>query len=148
MSTEELIRANLHLVHKVAQSIGSSGKDQDVIQCGRIGLWRAAERWDGERDFGPLARACIKNAMLNHLRQVSRWEPAVEVFEDVGAEDERDLVGAIKHSFKKGSMERDILLSLLRGTPKQELAEKYGVSRKTITRIAAAAWEELSGDME
>lgn len=148
MSTEELIRANLHLVHKVAKSFGTAGRDQDMIQCGRIGLWRAAERWDGERDFKPLAKKCIRNAMLNHLRQVRHWEPAVDIFEDVGAEDERDLVGAIKHTFGSGSIERDVLISLLKGTPKQDLADKYGVSRKTITRIAADAWEELSKTWE
>lgn len=143
MSTEKLICANLHLVRKVASSFGSAGRDPDVIQCGRIGLWYAAEIWDGERDFQALAKVCIRNAMINHLKKVRRWETPVDVFDDVGAEDERDLVGAIKQTFPAGSRERDILISLLKGTKKRDLAERYGVSNKVITRIAADAWAEL-----
>jgi RNA polymerase sigma factor (sigma-70 family) len=143
LSTEELIRANLSLVRRVAASFGRLGNDPDVRQCGLIGLWRAAEKWDGERDFKAFAKVCIRNAIINHLKQVQRWEPAVDKFDDLGAEDERDLVGAITKTFPSGSKEREILLMLLHNVSKQEIADHYGVSRKTITRIAIEAWEEL-----
>ena len=142
MDTEEMIRANLHLIPGVARKFGDIANDPDVRQCGMIGLWKAVEKWDGKRNFKTWAKVCIRHAITDHLRKVKRWEPTAEILE-TGAEDERDLIGAIKQAFPRGSMEREILLGLLRGQPKQVLAEKFGISRKAVTRIAAEAWRKM-----
>lgn len=142
MDTEEMIRANLYLIPGVARKFGDLANDPDVRQCGMIGLWKAVEKWDGKRNFKTWAKVCIRHAIADHLRKVKRWEPTAEILE-TGAEDERDLIGAIKQAFPRGSMEREILLGLLRGIPQQELADRFGITRKTALRIAKEAWEQL-----
>jgi RNA polymerase sigma factor (sigma-70 family) len=143
MDTEKLILEYLPLVNLIARDFGALGRDPDIIQCGRIGLWQAAEKWDGKRDFKPFAKVCIRHAIIDQLKRAQRWEPAVDIFDDVGVEDERDLVGAIKHRFRAGTQEREILLGLLRGVPKQDLADRFNTTRRGITKIARDAWENL-----
>ena len=143
MSSEKLILDNLYLVTIVARKFGELANDDDVIQCGRIGLWQAAEKWDGKREFKPFAKVCIRHAIIDHLRGTQRWESPVDSFDDVGAEDEWDVAGAIKETFPAGTPEREILLGLLRGIPKQDLADRFGISRKKVLAIARKAWEGL-----
>ena len=143
MSSEKLILDNLYLVNSVAKKFGQLAYDDDVIQCGRIGLWQAAEKWDGKREFKSFAKVCIRHAIIDHLRGPQRWESPIDTFDDVGAEDEWDVVGAIKNTFPAGTPEREILLGLLKGIPKQDLADRFGVNRKTITTKAKRAWEQL-----
>lgn len=55
-----IVERNAHLVKRVAWSVSASAAhDEDALQCGLIGLWEAAKRWDGKRPFEPLARRCI-----------------------------------------------------------------------------------------
>jgi RNA polymerase sigma factor (sigma-70 family) len=143
MNSDELILENLYLVNSVARKFGELANDDDVIQCGRIGLWQAAEKWDGKREFKSFAKVCIRHAIIDHLRGIQRWESPIDTFDEVGVEDEWDIVGAIRNTFKTGSREREILLGLLKGISKQDLADRFGISRRTVTAIARKAWEEL-----
>lgn len=47
---EELIRRYRPLVYATARRLCPGlCRDEDLLQCGLIGLWRAAEQWDRER---------------------------------------------------------------------------------------------------
>jgi RNA polymerase sigma factor (sigma-70 family) len=51
----------------------------DLLQAARIGLWMAAERWDGRGDFRGFARNRTRLAVIDHLRSVApisrdRWK--------------------------------------------------------------------------
>ena len=72
------------LVRTVARSVSrEAARDEDALQCGFIGLWEAAERWDGRRPFAPLARRCIRCNIMDYLR--GRPPPSEELPEDLPA---------------------------------------------------------------
>ena len=140
---EALIQAHRGLVTAIAARFGDLSRDPDLLQCGMIGLWRAAECWDGEHPFPALASVCIRNAMYSHLRQVSRWEPPVAEFTEEGAPDAGDLSRAVRERYAPGSRERLILLGLLEGKTKKELARQLGLSPAVVSALARTAWRRL-----
>jgi len=149
---EQLILEHRYMIITAARAVGGRlADDPDLLQCGMIGLWRAAEQWDGERPFRPLAKVCIRHAMVDHLRMVSRWEEAVDLSGDgesrAGAawetRDEDNLDRAICDAFPPGSTERGVLRGLLAGRSKEYLARRYGTTRKRLSRMARSAWERV-----
>lgn len=144
MNTEELIVNNQRLVFHVAKKFSKMAWDEDMLQCGLIGLWKAAETWEGRGPFSAYAIPCIEHAMIDYLRTKKPQETTADYLEEEGAEDEKDLLVAIKEAFPPESIERSVLLGLMCGKSKTDLALKHGVSRKTITRIAVQAWQKLN----
>lgn len=70
MSIEEKIELNEKLVyHAVNKYFPSLIQDEDIIQIGRIGLWKACERFDPDRGlaFSTFAVACIRREIGNEL---------------------------------------------------------------------------------
>ena len=144
--TEELIAQNERLIKFVAyRSFPGHAKDEDLLQCGRIGLWNAARKWDGERDFAPFACACIRNAMRNYLRgklslpdteDIQEWEEGAE-------QEEIALQSGLLSLFKGDTQEGKVALLLSQGWKKQEIAEKLGVHPQTVSRICAKIRSEI-----
>lgn len=147
---DNLLERRAHLVKKVAWSVSSAAaRDEDVLQSGMIGLWEAAKRWDGSRPFEPLARRCIRNNIIDHLRR--KKEDAEELPDDLAAPEEmaddetvQELKARICRLFPRRSRERKILLSLLAGKKKDAIAARLGVSRSTVQRTARRAWERMA----
>lgn len=115
-------------------------QDEDLLQCGLIGLWKAAERWDGERPFPPLARRCIENEMVSYLRQYSRRLPTAPLRreeenllyeEDWSAIELRD---AVERATGPHSRERALLLAVADGYTVAEAARRVGLSRQSARR--------------
>ena len=150
-AVDALIEANRSLVDAVARRrFTAKCRDPDLLQCGMIGLWRAAEHWDGVRHFPPFAMACISNAMRNHLRtlraQASEY-PLPDELPDPGAEDEHMerllLLERIDAAWPPNSRERLILVSLASGVTKTALAASLGTDTYHIQKIALRAWNGL-----
>lgn len=146
---EQLILEHRYMVRPAARAFGGRlADDPDLLQCGMIGLWHAARIWDGERPFPPLAKVCIRHAMVDHLRQVCRWEQTVDLSGDgeekagfaCDSPDEVEIDRAICAAFPRGSAEREVLRGLLEGRSKEYLARRYGTTRKRLTGMARRAW--------
>ena len=72
-TVEALINKHVGLVEWVASRHFSTYKeDQDLFQCGLIGLWEAAETWTGKGKFPAYARVCINHNMLDYIRSKRR----------------------------------------------------------------------------
>lgn len=137
------------LVRTVAWSVSpEAARDEDAIQCGLIGLWEAARRWDGRRPFEPLARRCIRCNILDCLR--SRPSPYEELPEDFPApdppisEENRAFRLLIFRIFPRRSLERRVALLLLDGKTKAEIARRLHVSRSTVYRSARRVWRRIA----
>ena len=137
------------LVRTVARSVSrEAARDEDALQCGLIGLWEAAERWDGKRPFATLARRCIRCNILDCLR--SRPPPSEELPENLPApeppasEDTRDFRLLIFRLFPRRSLERRVALLLLDGKRKAEIARRLHVSRSTVYRAARRVWRRIA----
>lgn len=148
-----LIEQHQSLVPRVAaRSFPSLSRDPDLLQCGLIGLWRAAQTWDGERPFPPYARRCILNAMRNYTRDKNRITihelPAAAPPLSRGDLEEcaaarLDLGDRIRRAWPPNSRERYILTALAAGASKRAVAAALGVDTYTVTRTARRAAEKL-----
>ena len=144
----DLLEEYRPLVRAVAWSVSpEAARDEDALQCGLIGLWEAAERWDGRRPFAPLARRCIRCNILDYLR--SRPPLSEELPEDFPApeppqaEDARAFRLLLLRIFPRRSLERRVALLLLDGKRKTEIARKLRISRSTVYRAARRAWGKI-----
>lgn len=136
-----------------ARSFPALSHDQDLQQCGLIGLWRAAQTWDGVRPFPPYARRCILNAMRNYVRdrgRVSAKEVSMAALPSSPSDlEERsaarlDLRDRIRAVWPPGSRERYILTALAAGVPKPAVADALGVDTYAVTRTARRAYKKLN----
>lgn len=147
---EELIRRYRPMVYAAARRLAPwLRQDEDLLQCGLIGLWKAAERWDEARPFPPLARRCVENEMVSYLRRLRRQVPTVPLDrvagtavyqEDWSAVELRD---AVERSTAPGSRERALLLAAADGYTAAESAQALGVSRQTAVRKLRRAGRRL-----
>lgn len=146
---DALLERHRSLVDTVARRrFPAHASDPDLLQCGMIGLWRATEKWDGQRPFVPFAKACIHNAMVDHLRAQAPPEPDFDdtlppppLPTDHSAED-RILSRRIAAAWPPGP-ERAALLSIASGTPKRRLACEMGLSGAQLTRLLKRAWKKV-----
>lgn len=153
---DRLIAQHQSLVPRVAaRSFPSLSRDPDLLQCGLIGLWRAAQTWDGKRPFPPYARRCILNAMRNYARDKNRiaaheLSAAAPPTSPYGLEERAaarlDLGESIRRAFPPDSRERYILTALAAGASKRAVAGALGVDTYTVTRTARRAAEKLHLD--
>lgn len=116
--------------------------DEDLLQCGMIGLWRAAEAWDGERPFLPFACACVANAMRDYIRKLNR-HPPIEPLEAWDAPTEPDRSAEFFSIFPESSRERRIMSLLSAGESKAAIARRLGLSAKTVTRLCKKIRTEI-----
>lgn len=151
--SDSMVERYRPLVDRVARSVSPNcAEDDDALQSGLIGLWEAAQRWDGNRPFEPLANTCIRHNIIDYLRRQPK--PQEELKEDYAeaeaeeADSKEDLEKRIRSAFARRSREYIVLHSLLRGKTKEQIADKLGVSKRTIDRIAKKAWAELQKEKE
>lgn len=150
---EELIRRYRPMVYAAARRLAPYlRQDEDLLQCGLIGLWKAAEGWDETRPFPPLARRCIENEMVTYLRQqrqqagrlptvpLRRVEEALVYEEDWSAVETRD---AVARATAPHSRERALLLAVADGHTVTEAAGRLGISRQTAQRKLRRAGRRL-----
>lgn len=150
---DKLLEQYAPLVKQTAWTVSpGAARDEDALQQGLIGLWEAALCWDGARPFAPLARRCIRNNIIDYLRgkrmatEGLREELAAPAAEE--AESAEELKERICRLFPRRSRERKILLSLLAGKKKADIALRLGISRSTVQRTARRAWEKLKKSKE
>lgn len=151
---EELIRRYRPLVYATARRLCPGlCRDEDLLQCGLIGLWRAAEQWDRERPFPPLARQCIRHEMADYLRQVRRQGKTVPLADWAeGLTYEQDFTQAelraqAQRLFPAHSRERALVLAVLDGYTVAQAARAVGLrprrAREKLRRGARRLLDEM-----
>ena len=152
-AVEALIQSHMDLVKQVASLCFSSyQEDQDLLQCGLIGLWEAAETWAGKGKFPAYARVCIKHNMLDYVRAVRHYGPTIDPEEQEPEPDESaehvmmervEISQRIKAAWPPNSRERLILTAIHNGATKQAIAACLGMDTYQVTRIAKRAWDKV-----
>jgi RNA polymerase sigma factor (sigma-70 family) len=69
--------------------------DEDIIQCGMLGLCLAAERWDESRGtkFSSFAFPCIRNAIIDEFKRRSKHQGVLSLDYEVGTPDDKTPLG-------------------------------------------------------
>ena len=74
MNKQQLLNDNMKLVHLVINKYYPSfTHDEEIIQMGRIGLWKASKTWDENKcKFSTYATNCIRNEICREFRRRCR----------------------------------------------------------------------------
>lgn len=138
---EDLIRRYRPMVYAAARRVAPwLRQDEDLLQCGLIGLWKAAEQWDETRPFPALARRCIENEMVTYLRRQRRQVPTIPLDwlgETAAYEEDWSAVEtqtAVERITGPHSRDRALLLAVADGYSVAEAARRLGLSRQTAAR--------------
>lgn len=138
---EHLIQSYKPLVYATARRLCPRlARDGDLLQCGMIGLWKAAEHWDQERPFSPLARRCVENEMLRHLRYLSRQERVLPLMENHRrwgrAEDltQAELDSDLERQFPPDSVDGKVARRVLAGENLNDAARALGADPRQVRR--------------
>lgn len=148
---EGLIQAYRPLVYAIARQLQPKAPtDEDLLQCGLIGLWRAAERWDGIRPFGPLARHCARSEMVDHMRRSRerlRTVPLEAVADQLIYEEDWsaiEVADGAERACPPGSRARAAVLALSDGQSLSQTAKALGVRRGRVKGMARRAWKKAN----
>lgn len=158
MTPEELYSRNERLVWwTMKKYYPDFMDDEDLMQEGRIGLWRACLAYDEEKklSFSTLAAPYIRNALRNGYEKLygrnlnkrrllwnvqSLYEPVTNdktlLLQDVIPGDEDvaflDISGALKRMSER---DRKMLYQWVAGYSKKEIAKKHDISEATVYRV-------------
>lgn len=147
---ERLYLSNVGLVDAVAHTrYRKMLRDPDLLQSGKLGLWKAALGWAsrGKGSFRAYAYTCIKNEMEAYRKTIEKWEPPVEDRDSDGAIDDGpmyDVMSAVRARYKPEAKERIVLTALIGGATKAEIASRMGVSPWRVREIAKKAYAEIA----
>lgn len=138
---------NEKLVYKVFKDnfAGYRWLKDDLLQCGRIGLWKACKKFkeDKGHKFSSYAVKVIRNEMLLYLKKEVK-EIACNIQEDVVSEEEvdpdmkiiyEDLIASVKHG--------EMLDMFYKGMTINQLSVKYGVSKQAISKTLIECQKQL-----
>ena len=169
---DRIIRHNLRLVAHIAKKYYASFGDQDdLISIGTIGLIKAVNSFDAEKQarFSTYASRCIENELRMQFRKVRRTPAALSLQEPLdGQEGNLTVMDVITDSFLLDEdyesreeqsrlrqlvdglqgRERQVLLLRygLAGQPaltQAQVGELLGISRSYVSRIEKKAVERL-----
>ena len=129
-------------------------KDEDIIQCGMLGLCKAAEKWeDGKTQFSTFAWRCIRNEIVNEFRRRAKHQGVLSLDYEMTDEDggkstfgdcvvgDDDIVYVDDEVKSITDRERQVLELYKTFQNHAEVAAKLGVSKqyvwKTMRKIRA-----------
>ena len=161
MTPEELYFQNEPLVRwTIKKYYPDFIDDEDLIQEGRIGLWRACLAYDEKKGlkFSPVAVSYIRNALRHgyeklYGRSLGKrqflWN-VQSLYESIGCDDLLlkdiipgdtdvaflDISGALS---RMSDRDREILYLTIAGFSQKEIAKKVHVSERTIYRVIQVA---------
>lgn len=112
-NAEKLLHENVNLVYFVVRrQFSSLAGDQDLIQEGLIGLWKACLRYDGREGvtFSSFAIPCIRNAILMELRKRRRGPDTVSIDTSFGDGDNDFSLADTLVDRKSSAFEDDVFV--------------------------------------
>ena len=89
MTKQKLIEDNMNLVYFcVSNYYPTYIHDEDIIQCGMVGLCKAAEKWDESKStFSTFAIACIQNEIRYEFRKRSKHHGILSLDYEITTDD-------------------------------------------------------------
>ena len=151
---EQVILANQELVRYVIKSLGLNAFDEDLFQTGCIGLIKAVDSFDFEKNikFSTYAAKVIRNEILMTLRKkhinaqsldelftIDGFETSLMdmISDNICMEDELISTMYLEQAFSKlnNNEKKIIYLHFIKGTKQHELAKMMGFTQSYISRM-------------
>ena len=163
---KKLIEDNMGLVYFVLNRYFPSYRgDEDLIQCGMVGLCQAAQSWDESKSsFSSYATKGIYHSMLSEFRNRKKHYNILSLdypvessdgecsFGDLCAGDEDvDFVDFESFYSALSPSQKQIVDWKMAGLSGRDIAKKLGVSHQTVNqtlRLLKPKWKKLVGGNE
>lgn len=89
VTKQQLIEDNMNLVyHVVHRNYPTYIDDEDIVQCGMLGLCKAADKWeDGKSQFSTFACKCIRNEIAMEFRKRAKHQGVLSLDYEVDGDD-------------------------------------------------------------
>lgn len=153
----ELISRNIGTVRRIAHLYSSNTADcDDLISEGIVGLLNAVRTFDGCRgaSFSTYVYTCVNNRILTALKKSSRIIKCEENIDEldlggsVSPESiliDREELGEVFSMIEKGlsKTEKSVFEEYLSGRSYQEIADKLGLSLKSVDNALARVRRKL-----
>ncbi len=157
MRKQQLIEDNMNLVyHLISKEYPTYVHDEDIVQCGMLGLCKAAEKWDDSKSkFSTFAMFCIRSEIQTEFRrrakhqgilsldyEIDDGEGGTSTFGEIITGDEDVSYFDIGIDLTKlNKTERQIAELLPTGMSQVDIAKKLGITKQyvwsTIRKIKA-----------
>ena len=151
---EQVILANQELVRYVIKSLGLNAFDEDLFQIGCVGLIKAVDSFDFDKNikFSTYAAKVIRNEILMTLRKkhinaqsldelftIDGFETSLMDMVSDGTCMEDELISTmyLEQAFSKlnNNEKKIIYLHFIKGTKQHELAKMMGFTQSYISRM-------------
>ena len=151
---EQAILANQELVRCVIKSLGLNAFDEDLFQIGCVGLIKAVDSFDFEKNikFSTYAAKVIRNEILMTLRKkhinaqsldelftIDGFETSLMdmISDNICMEDELISTMYLEQAFSKlnNNEKKIIYLHFIKGTKQHELAKMMGFTQSYISKM-------------
>ena len=148
MKIQQLINENINLVYYIIRKYYPTFvDDEDITQCGMVGLCKAANTWDENKStFSTYAGKCIRNEIKHEFRDRKKHQGVLSLDyeysngadEDITLKDMivgQDDVDYVDTTFmyqNLNSFESEIVDCKRKGMTTIEIANQLGCSRKTV----------------
>ncbi len=161
----KLIEENMNLVRfTINQYFPKYSKDEDMIQCGMVGLCEAADTWDESKSqFSTYAVKCIRSDILLELRRRQRHpfptlsldyeystsDGAVPMSEFLQGDEDVEFIDIRGVMDKLSPREQEVFALLSKGLKQTEIGEIYGLTSNRINQIVRKiklVWRDIHGD--
>lgn len=148
MTKQQLIEDNMNLVYSlISKEYPYYIGDEDIIQCGMLGLCKAADKWNEDKcKFSTFAWYCIRNAIIDEFNQRAKHRGVLSLDYEVDSGDGdrisfgsfiagQDDVGYVDTEVKVERLTPTQLkvFELYRnGVKTKEIASRLGVSQQCV----------------
>lgn len=169
MTKQQLIEDNMNLVYFIINKYYPKYiNDEDIVQCGMVGLCQAADKWDEQKGaFSTYASRSIRHTIRNEFvryrnkhkdvlsldyeyKTIGDDEPST-LGDSIVGEDGVDIVDYDALYKKLNYIQQKIFDYKINGYGTKEIAKKTGLSIETVCkhiRIIKIKWEMVYGDDE
>lgn len=158
MCDETLFHENIKLVYWSIKNYYSQYiYDEDVLQCGMIGLWKASKSYDPEKSkFATYATKCILNEIGIHFRKENRQrkgicvslDELVDISNDGDEVSRYDLIQDLTQLFCMDTCnltdtELKILHLKSKGYKDAEVGDQLNLSQSYVCRLKNHAYSKI-----
>ncbi len=159
MTKEELFNQNIKLAYYFANRyrVNYPHEMEDIKQVALLGLWKAANKYNGKTKFATFACAVMSNTVNYYLRHVKKHSNQSHLEDEIGDKitladviaSDNSEIDAIETKFefemkksymgaeisKLSARNQEVIKRLLRGETQCEIAKKMSLSQPQVSKI-------------
>ena len=146
LTKQKLIEDNMNLVYAlISREYPTYLHDEDIVQCGMLGLCRAADKWDENKGkFSAFAWHCIRNEIIRELNKRAKHKGVLSLDYETVTDGvrgslgdtivgEEDVVYIDDCENQLTPLQRKIVALLKKGMSGKDIAKQLGCTSQMVS---------------